>query len=112
MSLKLGGHLFTGPFPIESTEIRANMVPVIFAIIAKGGKPWAPEFRVIDFGSSPDQGLRLADHPRREHWMAEGGENIAAYLFNTPHSQYTTADRERMVEELSRQYQPPNDRVV
>ncbi len=112
MSLKLGGHLFTGPFPLDTTEIRANQVPVVFAVVAKGGKPWAPEFRVIDIEATPDAGIRLVDHPRRVHWGARCGESIGAYLFNTPRSQYTTADRERMARELRRRYQPPNDRVV
>ena len=112
MSLKLGGYLFTGPFPIETTEIRANQVPVVFVIVAKGGKPWAPEFRVIDIDASPDPGIRLIDHPRREHWITESSDKIGAYLFNTPRSQYTTVDRERMAQELRSYYQPPNDRVV
>src|SRR5438445_142247 len=66
MSLKLAGLLFTGPFGIDGTEVRANQVPVVYAVIAKGGPPWAPAFRVIDVGAGPDQGVRFDNHPRRE----------------------------------------------
>lgn len=107
MSLTLLGRLFTGPFPIESTEIRANQSPVVFAIIAKGGKPWAPVFRVVDIDASPDVGLRLAEHPRRATWMIGPSETIGAYLFYAPRSEFNASERQSIADELRRQYDPP-----
>jgi hypothetical protein len=107
MSLKLAGHLFTGPFAIDTTEIRTNQAPVVYAVIAKGGPSWAPVFRVVDVGSSPEQGLRFAEHPDRAAWVAESGESLGLYLFYGRRSEYSPADRERMVGELRRQYDPP-----
>ena len=62
MTLKLSGYLFTGPFPIDKTIIRANQPPVVFIVIAKGGPGWAPTFRVIDVGYTEDTGIVFADH--------------------------------------------------
>jgi hypothetical protein len=112
MSLKLGGHLFTGPFPAETVAVRANKVPVVYAIIAKGGQPWAPRFRVVDVGASPDDGISLADHPSRPNWRAAEGEVVGAYLLYLPRSGYTQMDRERLAQELVGLYKPPNDYVT
>jgi hypothetical protein len=111
MSLKLGGHLFTGPFPVESVVLRANKVPVVYAIIAKGGQSWAPRFRLIDVGASPDEGISLADHPSRSNWLAAEGEVIGAYMLNLPRSEHTYLDRERLARELLEHYRSPNDYV-
>jgi hypothetical protein len=111
MSLKLAGHLFTGPFPIDTTEVRANQVPVVYAIIAKGGPSWAPVFRVVHIGSSPESGTRLAEHPDRADWSARPGESLAVYLFYARRSEYSAADREKFARELQRLYNPPNDSI-
>jgi hypothetical protein len=107
MSLKLAGRLFTGPFPLDSTEVRANQSPVIFAVIAKGGKPWAPVFRVVDIDASPDAGVRLADHPRHATWTIDAGESIGVYLFYAPRSEFSATERKRIADELRCQYNPP-----
>jgi hypothetical protein len=107
MSLKLAGYLFTGPFPIATTEIRANQVPVVFAIVAKGGRSWAPVFRVVDVGASPDDGVRFARHPRSKDWKPQVGETLGVYLFYAARSQHTPADRERIAEALRQEYDPP-----
>ena len=112
MSLKLGGLLFTGPFPVETVVIRANKVPVVYAIVAKGGPSWAPVFRVIDVGASPDSGISLADHPSRPNWRVAEGEVIGAYMLNLPRSEYAQADRERLAAELRGRYESPDDRVA
>jgi hypothetical protein len=112
MSLKLGGHLFTGPFSVETVVVRANKVPVVYAIIAKGGQSWAPRFRVIDVGASPDDGISLADHPSRPNWLGAAGEIVGAYMINMPRSEYSQTDRERLARELLELYRPPNDYVV
>ena len=111
MSLKLAGHLFTGPFPIEATEVRANQVPVVYAIIAKGGPSWAPVFRVVDVQASPDTGLRFSDHPSRRNWNPEGNESVAVYLLYMPRSEFTAQDRVHVAEELREKYQPPKGLV-
>ena len=113
MALKLGGHLFTGPFSIETTQVRANQPPVVFAIIAKEGEAWSPAFRVIDIGFSEDQGLHFAEHPRRAKWgEAAGGETgLGIYLFYAPKSDYSLADRQRLAAELTQKYDPPRGLV-
>lgn len=105
MSIKLAGHLFTGPFPVDTTEVRANQVPVVYAVIAKEGQSWAPTFRVIDLGASPDEGLRFSDHPQRSAW---GEPSISVYLLYLPRTKHTAADREQLATELRRHYDPPN----
>ena len=112
MSLKLADHLFTGPFDLEKTEVRANQPPVVYAVIAKGGQAWAPVFRVIDIGASPDAGLHFAAHPRCSDWRAEGGEAVGIYLFYAPRSKFTSADRERIAGELRARYDPPRGLVA
>jgi hypothetical protein len=107
MSLKLADLLFTGPFEIDTTEVRANQVPVVYAVIAKGGPPWAPVFRVVDVGAGPDQGVRFDNHPRRRDWKGHAGESVGIYLFYAPRSEFTAGDRERIAEELRQRYDPP-----
>jgi len=108
MSLKLAGHLFTGPFPIDGTEIRPNQSPVVYAVIAKGGPSWAPVFRVVAIGSSPDAGIRFAAHPDRSRWVARSGEALGIYLFYARRSEFSATDREEMAADLRRRYTPPN----
>jgi len=112
MSIKLAGYLFTGPFPLDTTEVRANQAPVVYAVVAKGGQSWAPIFRVVDLGVSPEQGLRFADHPCRTNWVAEHGESLSIYLFYAPRSAYSLTDREEMAARLRGQYDPPRGFVA
>jgi hypothetical protein len=111
MSLKLSGYLFTGPFPIDSTSVRANQQPVVFAIIAKGGPGWAPTFRVIDVGFSEDSGVTFADHPARRQWDAASGGVASVYLFYAPKSEYSIDDRRKIASALHAAYDPPNGLV-
>jgi hypothetical protein len=111
MSLKLGGHLFTGPFAIDTTEVRANQVPVVYAVIAKGGPSWAPVFRVVDIGASPDEGLRFAEARDRANWSAAPDESLSVYLFYARRADYSATDRQHLVDELSQRYKPPADFV-
>lgn len=108
MALKLSGYLFTGPFPIGTTEIRSNQAPVVYAIIAKGGEPWAPSFRVIDIGFSEDKGLRFADLPNQAQWVELYGRQTSVYLFYAPKSEYSTDLRRALAESLRQKYDPPN----
>jgi hypothetical protein len=107
MALKLAGYLFTGPFPIDTTEVRSNQAPVVYAIIAKGGDPWAPTFRVIDIGFSEDKGVRFADQPNCVLWR-EWGEQAGVYLFYAPRSEYSVERRRAVAESLRHRYDPPN----
>lgn len=106
MALKLAGHLFTGPFPIDSTEVRSNQVPVVYAIIAKDGEPWAPTFRVLEVGFSENTGLRFADLPTRASWLA--GTQVGVYLFYAPRSEYSLDQRREMAASLRQKFDPPN----
>ena len=87
--------------------MRANQVPVVYAVIAKGGPSWAPVFRVVDVGASPDDGVRFARHPRSKDWKPQVGETLGVYLFYAARSQHTVADRERIAEALRQEYDPP-----
>jgi hypothetical protein len=108
MALKLAGHLFTGPFPIDTTEVRSNQTPVVYAIIAKGGDPWAPSFRVVDIGFSEDAGLRFAELLGRASWSTHYGGQLGVYLFYAPRSEYSFEHRRDMTESLRKRYDPPN----
>jgi hypothetical protein len=108
MALKLSGYLFTGPFPIDTTEVRGNQVPVVYAIIAKGGEPWAPSFRVLDIGFSEDTGVRFADLPNCALWTEQYGGQASVYLFYAPRSEYSGADRLAFATALRKAYDPPN----
>jgi hypothetical protein len=112
MSLKLAEHLFTGPFAIDTAEVRANQPPVVFAVVAKGGPNWAPVFRVVDIGASSDEGLHFADHPRRGDWVAEAGESLGLYFFYAPRSKFPASERERIASELRTRYDPPRGTVA
>jgi hypothetical protein len=111
MALKLAGHLFTGPFPIDTTIVRANQQPVVFAVIAKGGPGWAPTFRVIDVGSSEDAGIDFPNHPARSQWNISSGDVPSVYLLYLPRSQYSNADRCQIADEIRRKYDPPKGMI-
>jgi len=111
MALKLAGHLFTGPFPVETTEIRSNQAPVVYAIIAKEGEPWAPAFRVIDIGYSEDAGIRFLHLPNCALWTEQYAGRVGVYLFYTPRSEYSLDDRRRLADEIRQKYDPPNGMI-
>jgi hypothetical protein len=108
MALKLAGRLFTGPFPIATTEVRSNQTPVVYAIIAKGGDPWAPTFRVVDIGYSHESGVRFAELPNRTSWSVQSATQLGVYLFYAPRSEYSLDQRRALAEELRQKYDPPN----
>jgi hypothetical protein len=108
MALKLAGRLFTGPFPIDTTEVRSNQAPVVYGIIAKGGEPWAPTFRVVDIGYSEESGVRFAELPNRTSWSTPGGGQLGVYLFYAPRSEYSLEQRRALADELRQKYDPPN----
>ena len=111
MTLKLSGYLFTGPFPIDKTIIRANQPPVVFIVIAKGGPGWAPTFRVIDVGYTEESGITFADHPALTQWTAASDSVPGLYFFYTPKSQFSTTDRQKIADDLRQKYNPPDGLV-
>jgi hypothetical protein len=106
MSLKLAGHLFTGPYSIDTAEVRSNQSPVVYAVVAKGGPSWSPVFRVLDVGASPESGIRFANHPRRGSWCAGEGESLSVYMLAMPRSEFSAGDRESIVVQLREKMDP------
>jgi len=99
MALKLSGYLFTGPFPLGSTEVRSNHTPVVYAIIAKEGEPWAPTFRALEVGFSEDSGIDFSVHAARSRSLPSSAmPNV--YLFYAPRSKYSKADRQQIAAEI------------
>src|SRR5882757_4592053 len=111
MALKLAGHLFTGPFPIEATEIKSNQTPVVFAVIAKEGRPWAPVFKVIEIGFTPDEGTEFSQHPRAAEWMNRSSDAAALYFLYMSRPEFTEIDRRQLAQELGAKYQPVNGEI-
>jgi len=107
MSLKLSGHLFSLLFHIDTTEIRANQIPVVYAIVAKGGPSWAPVFRIVDVGASPDDGLRFREHPSHANWAGGPDESLGLYLLYLRPSEYSATERQTIAARLRQEYGPP-----
>jgi hypothetical protein len=99
MGLKIADHLFYGPFPVDTVTVRANQTPVVFAIVAKGGEPWLPTFRLVDIDHSPDEGVVVAQHPRRAEWDLADGE-LQVYLLDVPRKQGDARRRRLLAEEI------------
>lgn len=99
MSLKIASYLFYGPFSIDKVKVRANQTPVVFAIVKKSGKPWLPSFHLVDIDASPDEGIVLAEHPRRSQWEAAGQEELQVYLLDVPKAEGDLAHRQRIAQE-------------
>lgn len=111
MALKLGSHLFYGPFLLEKVKIRQNQTPVIFAIVSKSGEPWNPEFRLLDTGASGEEGLNLSAHPNFAKWRASAGE-LQVYLLDVRGSPATgLAAREMLAKKIAESFAPPDNIV-
>jgi hypothetical protein len=112
MSLKIGGHLFTGPFELDSTKVPANRIPAVFAIICRAGEPWNPTFRVIDIGASAPAGTYFADHLDRPRWERDNDGKLGVYLLELGRSDgYDQAARERLAAALRERFPPPSAMV-
>jgi hypothetical protein len=108
MALKIAGHLFTGPLKLTETRIRANQIPVVYAIICKFGQPWDPRFRLIDVGESGGQNLDFSTHARLSEWeTASDGELSVYFLYMSTKDGYSAEDRQRIADQLRQQYDPP-----
>tara|TARA_A100001015_G_C15030764_1_gene733101 strand:- start:836 stop:1177 length:342 start_codon:yes stop_codon:yes gene_type:complete len=109
MALKLGNHLFYGPFLIEKVNIRQNQTPVIFAIVSKSGEAWNPEFRLVDAGASGEGGLILSAHPNFAQWHNQVGE-LQVYLLDVRGSSAKgLAAREKLAKEIAEFFAPPDN---
>lgn len=106
MSLKICDHLFYGPFKIDATIVKPNHVPVVFAIVAREGKPWDPRFRLLDVGFSPAGGLVFADHPQRSTWEQQATGTVGIYLLDVPGQ--NEAHRHDIAEMIRKTLNPPN----
>jgi hypothetical protein len=97
MSLKIASYLFYGPFPVEKIKVRANQIPILFAIVCRTGDPWNPNFRLIDVGASAPGGMVLAEHPQRDVWRRENDGELEVYLYDTPASEGFTAEKRQFI---------------
>jgi hypothetical protein len=111
MAIKIAGRLFTGPFSIDSMQIRSNRAPVVYVIVRKGGDAWDPIFRLIDVGESAGADFALADHPSRASW-GESRDEVGVYLFemNGEHKG-TDEERRAIAAGICEQYATPNDEI-
>jgi hypothetical protein len=108
MSLKIGHHLFTGPMNLAETKVRANQIPVVFAVVCKEGAPWNPVFRLIDVDVSDAGGTVFAGHPHRSDWEKAASGTLSLYIFEPEKGQrFEAADRAALVADLRRTYEPP-----
>jgi len=108
MGLKIAGHLFYGPFPVEKVAIKKNHTPALFAIVCRTGESWNPTFRLIDIGFSGADGITLAQHPPRAAWVAENDGLLQVYLLEIEAHEGDVGSRAAAIIELCRnRYQPP-----
>jgi hypothetical protein len=106
MSLTIAGRLFTGPYDLDSTIVRPNHQPAVFAIVAKQGEPWNPQFVLIDVGETGENGLAFSSHSSRAAWgRAAGGHRPTIYMTRIAGG---SAERQALVGQLRKAYPEPN----
>jgi len=108
MSLKICDYLFYGPFKVAETIVRANHVPVVYAIIAKEGKPWDPVFRLIDVGYSPASGLVFSEHPDHARWGTLSTGTLGVYLLDVAGDTPDASHRRTIADTIRTRLDPPN----
>jgi hypothetical protein len=112
MSLKILSHLFTGPLDINTTKVRANQDPAVFAIVCRSGKPWNPEFSLIEVGKSSPDGTEFKNHPNRKEWASLCGGEASVYLLSVPNALKQDSDpRDEIVSEISQSLKPPGGAI-
>lgn len=94
MSLTISGTLFTGPFKLDKTMIRANQHPCVYVVVSKEGSSWDPQFRLIHVGESGDAGIDFSADPRSAEWLRAGAE-ISVYLRAVPRADDPSGERRR-----------------
>lgn len=108
MSLKICGHLFTGPYDPAKAVIRANHEPVVFAVVEKIGQSWDPRFRLIDIGDTAGAAVSFAEHPERARWEAGATGKLALYYHAPDAESGDAAGRRRALVETIRASWPPD----
>jgi hypothetical protein len=101
MSLKIGQTLFTGPFALADTVLRANHPRAVYAVLVKEGPGWDPCFRLIEIGVSPPEGVDFPNHPHRPAWDKASDGKAVVYLHSLEDA---SQDLERIAEDIQRQY--------
>ncbi|MDQ7248364.1 hypothetical protein [Dongia sedimenti] len=100
MSIKIKGYLFTGPFPVEKTNRRANQAETVFAVVRKGGSAWDPVFELLDLGRTGSTGMAFADHPHAAAWRGGDGTLASIYLLDTTTQPEAAADLDKVVGDI------------
>lgn len=109
MSLKIGSHLFTGPFDLKNAVTAPNHHPRVFAIVCRAGAPWNPTFRLIDLGVTPPGGWRPEEDAARQRWELENDGKLGVYFFEL--DPFLGQDRNtgtRIAAEIRTLYPPPH----
>lgn len=106
MSLKIADHLFYGPYPLDKVKLRANQTPAVIAIVCKSGEPWLPTFHLVDVMASPDEGIVVAEHPRRPQWQAAREGELQVYLLDVPKSEGDLDHRRRVADRVRATLEP------
>lgn len=108
MSLKLQNFLFSGPYDPARTIVRKNKAACVFAVISREGKPYNPDFRVIDIGDTRGDTVAFAEHPDLSAWQAEAGGELGLYFFRPDAGEpEASAIRSHVVAVLRGIYTPP-----
>ncbi|MCK6450957.1 MAG: hypothetical protein L6R19_08900 [Alphaproteobacteria bacterium] len=112
MSLKIGGRLFTGPFPLVRARVRKNHPACVFAIVCKQGKPWNPSFRLIAVGETGGTDVAFAEHASRTEWERVAGGALDVYMLEMPEADgIPRSAREALVAEIRAAYDPPHGEI-
>ena len=112
MSLKIGQHLFTGPFEIEKAVVRKNKAASVFAIVSRGGDPWDPRFIALAFGETGDDGVVFNEHPDCLKWEAENDGELGVYFLPEDELETTGAkSRLTVVKELINKFPVPGSQI-
>jgi hypothetical protein len=104
MSLKICNYLFTGPFPVEKTNRRANQAETVFAIVIKAGSAWDPSFSLLDLGRTGAAGTVFAQHPRAADWVDSAGAAANVYLLDVATKSQMASDLDNVIGEISAAY--------
>ncbi len=109
MSLKIAGYLFTGPYDLADTVLRANQKPSVFVLVSREGKSYDPVFRLIEVADTAGQRVEFATHPERARWEAAAEGELGVYFFRPDAAEpEATEVRHNLVAEIMRLHRPPH----
>jgi hypothetical protein len=113
VALKIAGHLFNGPHDIDTTVVRANHRPVVYAVISKEGAPWDPQFRLIDIDCSEAGGLVFSEHAKNQQWRRDCKGTLCLFLLPMDEGGgYKESDRSVIAERIRTLHRAPNDLIT